>query len=75
MRTGETKQGAFKRLANKRANQVLKGLSLLGNLSNRNNYSYSEKEVRAIFSAIEEELRLTKSRFSVGLKKERKVKI
>jgi hypothetical protein len=72
---GETKSEAFKRLANRRVNRVLGELRLIGNLSNRSNYNYTESEIKTIFSNIEEELRLTKSRFAVHLRKGVGIKI
>lgn len=59
----ETKHERFKRLAKQRGDRVLKDIDLLGNLSNRNNYDYSEADLKKLFSAIEEELRITKARF------------
>lgn len=75
MKVGENKKVAFKRLANKRANRILKDIGLLGNLSNRNNYSYTEEEIRSIFGALEDEMHLAKSRFTVALKKGRKINL
>jgi hypothetical protein len=60
----EDKHAKFLRLAKLRGERVIKDLQLIANLSNRNNYEYSENEVRAIFSAIEEELKLAKSDFA-----------
>lgn len=59
----ESKKAKFKRLAELRGERILKDLQLLSNLSNRNNYEYSEGDVKLIFSTIEEELRLSKMRF------------
>lgn len=75
MKQGETKRLTFKRLATKRANKIVKILNLLGNLSNKHNYSYAENDVKSIFSAIEEEVHLAKSRFLVTLNKGRKIKL
>jgi len=59
----ESKKAKFKRLAELRGERILKDLQLLSNLSNRNNYEYSEGDVKLIFSTIEEELRLSKMGF------------
>ncbi len=75
MRAGETKRIAFKRLASSRANRIVKNLNLLGNLSNKRNYDFTESDVKAVFTAIEEEVRLAKARFLVALKKGRKIKL
>lgn len=64
-----TKEERFKRLAQLRANRILKDLKLLGNLSNRNNYAFSEQDTKVIFNAIKDELRTTEMKFE---NKERK---
>jgi len=58
---------AFKRLATKRVNNAIKHIRLIGNLSNRSNYSYSDKQVRAIFAALKE---ATKDAEAMFLKKQ-----
>jgi hypothetical protein len=57
------KRKKFVELAQKRVNRLLRELRLVGNLSNRSNYSFTDDEVRKIFSAIEAELRAAKRRF------------
>lgn len=59
----ETPQERFKRVAEARTNAVLDKLRILGNLSNRQMYSYSEEDINKIFSAINERVRETKSKF------------
>ena len=54
------KEENFKRLAENRTNKIIDMLHLLGNLSN---YSYSEEQVKTIFSAIEQELEIQRNRF------------
>lgn len=46
-----------------RGERILKDLRLLSNLSNRNNYEYTDAEVKALFSTIEDEMRLAKFSF------------
>lgn len=58
-----TKNTNFRRLAKSRGERVLKDLRLLGNLSNTNNYEYTDSEVNVIFSTIEEELKIAKLSF------------
>lgn len=60
----ESKHDRFKRLAAARGERVLKDIALLGNLSHRGNYEYSEAEVRKLFATIEAELRDCKARFT-----------
>ena len=59
----ESKNEKFRRLAKLRGERVLKDLQLIQNLSNRRNYEYTEADIKALFSVIEEELRLAKSSF------------
>ena len=68
-----TKNANFKRLAEARGNKVLKDLRLVGNLANRNNYEYSDREVNILFSAIEQELRAVKAGFQRNKKHEVKL--
>jgi len=75
MKTGESKTLAFRRLAANRTNNAVKNIRLLGNLSNKNNYTYSEEEVKKIFNTLEEETKLAKSRFHVGLSKRKKFRL
>ncbi len=66
----ENKSEKFIRLAENRTNDVINKLRLIGNLSNRRNYDYSEKEVKELFSAIEKEVATTKNLFYNELNKE-----
>jgi len=59
----ESRRKRFRRLANLRVNRILRDLRLLGNLSNKSHYDYSEEEVRKIFKAIDAQLRDSKARF------------
>lgn len=60
----------FERIAERRVSEVLNKLRLVGNLSNRRNYAYTEDHVREIFDAVEGELRATKARFRAEEQKE-----
>jgi hypothetical protein len=62
----ETKHDKFKRLAKQRGDRTLKDLKLIANLSNRNNYDFTEEDVRILFSAIDDELKAAKSQFSIN---------
>jgi len=66
----ETRKERFKRLAIARTKAVLDKLRLLGNLSNRANYDYSEEDVKKIFRAIDEQLRIVKTKFQGKLKRD-----
>ena len=60
------KHERFVALAEKRVNRAIDDLRLIGNLSSRNNYTYSEEEARKIIHALESELRRLKKRFASG---------
>ena len=53
----------FVRLAESRTNNILKSLDLLGNLSNRSNYSYDDEDVQKIFSALSRKLKDVRKKF------------
>ncbi len=60
---GETREDRFRRLAATRTNEVLRRLKILGNCANRQIYSYTEKDIDKIFSAIDRRLKETRARF------------
>lgn len=68
--SNENKNTRFKRLAKQRGERILKDIQLLGNLSNRNNYEFSDAEVKKLFTTIEEELKISRSRFAVKRKRQ-----
>ena len=63
MERSETKAQKFERIAERRVNETLRALRLLGNLADRRNYEYSEDQASLILSAIEHEHRLFRSKF------------
>lgn len=65
------KRAKFKELAEKRVNNTIKNLQLIGNLSNTNNYDYSLEEVSKIFKTLREELQKAESRFKLNEKKDK----
>jgi len=69
----ETRKERFKRLAEKRTTTVLERLRILGNLSNKANYDYSDDEVRKIFTAIDLQIKSIKAKFSTNKKGEFKL--
>lgn len=44
----ESKRDKFVRLAENRTNNILKGIELLGNLANANNYEYTQEDLNKI---------------------------
>ena len=69
------KHEKFKRLANKRLKNAVQNIRLIGNLANTNNYKFSEIEYRTMFNLLEDELKLSKMRFTLVLNKKRKIQI
>ena len=65
----ETRAERFRRIAEKRTNEIIKKLSLLGNCSNKSAYEYTEQEVSRIFSVIEKELKQARARFTFNRRK------
>lgn len=59
----ENRKTRFKRVATKRTNSVLEQLRILGNLSNKSYYDYSDEDINKIFRAIESQLKIVKTRF------------
>jgi hypothetical protein len=57
------KSDAFKRLAENRTNEALDAIRKIGNLSNRNNYSFSPEQITRIFTAIRAALDTAERRF------------
>lgn len=64
MTLNETTEERFKRLATTRTNTVLDKLRILGNLSNRQLYSYTEEDVEKIFNAINKEIKVVRNKFT-----------
>ena len=59
----EDRQKRFKRIAEKRTNEIIRRIQLLGNCSNKSSYDYSEQDVNKIFNAIDKELKQARARF------------
>ena len=57
------KMHKFERLAEKRVNEVLKKLRLVGNLSNKNNYEYTDRHIKKILDVLESEVKVLKLKF------------
>ena len=68
MENTQTKEEKFKRLAELRVNGALDRIRLLGQLSNRGNYDYTEEQVEMIFKALHKALVDTKSKFRESTK-------
>ncbi len=53
----------FIELAEKRVSRVIKDIRLVGNLSNRSNYTYTQEDARKIVKALRDEVDALKARF------------
>ncbi|MEP4379595.1 MAG: hypothetical protein ABJ215_06025 [Alphaproteobacteria bacterium] len=62
------KRAKFIELAENRVNRAIKDLKLIGNLSNRSAYEFTEEDIRKMFRALQKELEIAKGRFSRGEK-------
>jgi hypothetical protein len=60
----ETPDERFERLAILRTNAVLDRLRILGNLSNRQMYNYTDEDINKIFSAINKQLKEVRAKFN-----------
>ena len=63
----------FVQLAENRTNSAINQIRLIGNLSNRGNYEYSERDVSKILKALNAEIRAMRERFSEGGKDSEKL--
>lgn len=57
------KRQKFVELAEARVTKTIKDFRLIGNLSNRAAYAYSEEDVKKIFRALQKELDAAKAKF------------
>ena len=53
----------FVDLAEKRVKRALKDLKLIGNLSNKSNYTYSDEDAKKIYKVLQNALNEVKARF------------
>ncbi len=59
----ETKEGRFKRVAEKRVQRVLDSLRSLSHCSNKRMYRWNETQLRTMWTAIDKELKTCKASF------------
>ena len=62
----DKKRKKFVELAEKRVNNAMKNISLIGNLANKNNYKYDDEDVKKIFKALSDEIKDVENRFQSG---------
>lgn len=70
---GETKEERFKRIVQKRVQNVLDSLRRLSQCSNRRMYSWNDEQLKKIWSAIDKEIKGCKERFENAEPKEFKL--
>lgn len=58
------KREKFVELAEARVSRALKDMQLVGNLSNRSAYEFTDADVRKIFAALQKGLESAKARFN-----------
>ena len=56
----------FVELAEKRVSKALKDIKLIGNLSNKSNYQYTDEDVRKIFGSLDKAVKDARSKFGRG---------
>ena len=63
------KRKRFVALAEKRVPRAIHELRLIGNLANTHNYNYTQDDAQRIVSALKQEVKLLKGRFTAGVLK------
>lgn len=64
----------FVRLAEQRTRRAIKDIRLIGNLSNRSNYSYVEADIDKIFKTLDREIKAARKRFDEAPKTSKDIK-
>ncbi len=71
----ETKREKFVRLVEARTNKIIDMLRLLGNCANKANYDYTDEDVQKIFTTLEKEMKISKSKFTSMTVEEEKFRL
>ena len=69
------KQSKFVQLAEQRTNTAIKSMQLIGNLSNKRNYDYSDEQAAKIIAVLEGELKELKLKFKTASKTNNRFKL
>ena len=64
MSTPRNRRAKFVELAGNRVNKAIKIIRLIGNLSNRSAYEYSDEDVKKILRVLQREVDQVKARFA-----------
>lgn len=67
----KSKSERFYEIAGNRTNRIIADLRLLGNCANKNNYEYTDEDVKKMFTAIEAALKESKAKFNKTKSKEK----
>lgn len=65
-RENETKRDKFVRLAEARTNKALDQIRLIGNLSDRSTYEFTEEDVAKIFNHLDREIKHARQKFAAA---------
>lgn len=65
----ESDRAKFVQLAEKRVSKALNDIRLIGNLSNRSNYDFTDDDVTKIFRALQDELAACRKKFELARRK------
>ena len=63
MEEHDPKRERFVRIAERRVNAIIESLMKLENCANRNNYRYTEEDVKKMFAEIEKRVKDAKTKF------------
>ncbi|MBI1984606.1 MAG: hypothetical protein HYS60_00645 [Candidatus Wildermuthbacteria bacterium] len=66
----ESKRDRFRRLAQRRTNEVIRRLRILGNCAAKGRYEYAKEDMERIFTAIDRRLNKTKAKFDLPVDRE-----
>jgi len=59
----ESKAQKFERIAERRVNEAIRSMRLLGNLADRRNYEYSESQATLLLAAVDREVKALRLKF------------
>jgi hypothetical protein len=65
------KRHKFVQIAEKRTSNALQAIRIIGNLSNKSNYEYTETDIKRITKALEQEIKDLRTRFETSGAKSR----
>jgi hypothetical protein len=69
------KQKKFVELAEMRVNSAIKNIHLIGNLSNKKNYVYTDEQANKVIAVLDGELRELKAKFKTASKTNNRFKL